>query len=274
MSTRISNLIRTNKYLRFFLLPLILGLRLGEYLRYQNGIDSQKIRELHGKFADKKCIIIGNGPSLSAADLDKIDDRFISIATNRVFDIFPFSHWRPTIYMIMDRSNIRSLGKELKQPPQSEVLIVGDKKVANQWKEYKAIYAMSDWRRKANLHNQINKSFSNDVSRYFSQSSSTTINEIELAIYLGTKEIYLLGMDHSFPIEIDLKGNVRKYNDRVNHFKQSKDKSIYYSNKEALTINYQNIKQFAESKGVRIYNSTRGGQLEVFPRIDFDEVIK
>lgn len=274
MSTRISNLIRTNKYLRLFLLPGILVVRLAEYLKYQNGPYSQMIKELRGKFADKKCIIIGNGPSLSTADLDKIDDRFISIATNRIFDMYPFSHWRPTIYMIMDRSNIRSIGKELKEPPQSEVLIVGDRKVANQWKEYKAIYAMSDWKRKANLHNQINKSFSDDVSCYFSQSSSTTINEIELAIYMGIKEIYLLGMDHSFPIEIDLKGNVHKYVDRENHFKQSKDKSIYYSNKEALTINYQNIKKFAENKGVHIYNSTRGGQLEVFPRVDFDDVVK
>ena len=31
-------------------------------------------------------------------------------------------------------------------------------------------------------------------------------------------------------------------------------------------------KRFCDEHGIKIYNATRGGKLEVFPRVDFDEV--
>ena len=33
-------------------------------------------------------------------------------------------------------------------------------------------------------------------------------------------------------------------------------------------------KQYADKHAVNIYNATRGGMLEVFPRVDFNQVIK
>ena len=33
-------------------------------------------------------------------------------------------------------------------------------------------------------------------------------------------------------------------------------------------------KKFYEGNGRKIYNATRGGKLEVFERVDFDDIIK
>ena len=38
-------------------------------------------------------------------------------------------------------------------------------------------------------------------------------------------------------------------------------------------VGYEAVKRFAREKGCEIYNATRGGMLEVFPRVDFDEII-
>lgn len=33
---------------------------------------------------------------------------------------------------------------------------------------------------------------------------------------------------------------------------------------------YQKIKKYADKKGIKIYNATRGGYLEIFERVNFD----
>ena len=40
-----------------------------------------------------------------------------------------------------------------------------------------------------------------------------------------------------------------------------------------MTEAYVVIKRILNSKGVQVYNATRGGKLEVFPRIDLDDLI-
>ena len=35
---------------------------------------------------------------------------------------------------------------------------------------------------------------------------------------------------------------------------------------------YEVAKENAEKKGIKIYNATRGGKLEVFERVDFDSL--
>ena len=37
---------------------------------------------------------------------------------------------------------------------------------------------------------------------------------------------------------------------------------------------YQKAKQYADAHGIKIYNATRGGKLEVFPRVDFDSLFE
>ena len=37
---------------------------------------------------------------------------------------------------------------------------------------------------------------------------------------------------------------------------------------------YQSAKKYADAHGIKIYNATRGGNLEVFERVDFDSLFK
>ena len=42
---------------------------------------------------------------------------------------------------------------------------------------------------------------------------------------------------------------------------------------ERLTVSYSAAKRYADSHGVKIFNATRGGCLELFTRVDLDAVI-
>ena len=37
---------------------------------------------------------------------------------------------------------------------------------------------------------------------------------------------------------------------------------------------YKSAKKYADAHGIKIYNATRGGKLEVFERVDFDTLFK
>jgi len=34
------------------------------------------------------------------------------------------------------------------------------------------------------------------------------------------------------------------------------------------------MKRHCDSRGIQVYNATRGGKLEVFPRVDFDTLFR
>ena len=77
---------------------------------------------------------------------------------------------------------------------------------------------------------------------------SITYSLIEIAIYMGFKEIYLLGADCNYP-----KGE-------KNHFVESGfvDKNAA-SNPIRMRIGYQAAKEYADAHGIKIVNCTRGG---------------
>ena len=62
------------------------------------------LKDLH---CGKRCFIIGNGPSLAMADLDRLQDE-ITFASNRITLAFEETRWRPTYYTLCDLVVARS----------------------------------------------------------------------------------------------------------------------------------------------------------------------
>lgn len=50
--------------------------------------------------------------------------------------------------------------------------------------------------------------------------------------------------------------------------------STYVAMKDHQFWNYQAARRYAETHGIKIYNATRGGELEVFERVDFDSLFR
>ena len=75
--------------------------------------DGKKLRTLKGRHKGQKCFVIGNGPSLQAHDLQILhDNRIKTFATNRIYNIFPQTDWRPTYYVSEDANVLRGVQKE------------------------------------------------------------------------------------------------------------------------------------------------------------------
>ena len=94
---------------------------------------------------------------------------------------------------------------------------------------------------------------------------------MQIAVYMGIKDIYLLGCDFNYSHGIDISGRYFENRNVVDHF----DKAGQVDSTPNLQYNYRAYlaaEKYARSHGFRIYNATRGGKLDVYERVDFDSL--
>ena len=252
-------------------------------MRYQQSGEGKRVQEFKNKHFGQRCFIIGNGPSLTAQDLDRLQNE-ITFASNKIFYIYDKTKWRPTYYCCFDKSCLKEEIDTIKK--------------GGSYTKFLNYYPAAKFERtpedhiwylafKGKFHvstdyTKVDYTLSDDISRYAMFVPNVTISAIEIAIYMGFKEIYLLGVDHQYALQVDNSGHIH------GRIQQNKDvKANYFAgydmkgnrvadnvyNQDAATIGYKAAKKFAEERNVKIYNATRGGKLEVFERVDFDELM-
>lgn len=232
-----------------------------------------KLYDLKDKFVGKRCFIVATGPSLKIEDLTKLKDE-ICFSMNSICKLFNQTAWRPDYYGIQDSGVFFNM--------QPYIIQYKD--------EFKGIF-MSDEIYGYLLKNDPNldKSFNNIVkysynsayhfydqqfNKFYSKFSenaygivydgySITYSLLQIAVYMGFKEIFLLGCDCNYP-----KG-------QRNHIVESGYVDKYeYLNYDKMMTGYIEAKKYADEHGIKIINCTRGGMLEVFPRMTLEEVLK
>ena len=119
--------------------------------------------------------------------------------------------------------------------------------------------------------------FSADITNQVIEGLTVTYSCIQLAAYMGFSEIYLLGVDHNYSVEIDSDGNIIKHDDHVKNYFDEAAVSINDINLPKvveMTRAYLSAEKYSRDHGFRIYNATRGGKLEVFERVNFDTIVE
>lgn len=269
-----------SKFLRLALCP-VMALRrkhlLSEYVKSE---DSEYIKSLHNKYEGKRCFIIGNGPSLTPEDLDRIKGEY-SFASNRIYYIYEMTQWRPTWYLSIDNNVITSEIENIKRIGAYPKLINYKAKRYGREEGENIHYICT----RGDYHVDINepsvRNLSDDASLGVSWVGTVTVNAIELAAYMGFKEIYLLGVDNNYARKMDKNGCVTvDATMQSSYFKGMKspdgkaDDGYSVQLIDSMNYAYDLAKKFAEKHGVKIYNTTRGGKLETFERVDFDKLMK
>ena len=235
--------------------------------RFFNKINKEKhydeqIRGLKGEGKGKRCFIVGNGPSLTVEQLEQIKDEDC-FGSNRIYKMFDRTAWRPKYYVIQDRyDNTKSIYEKV----DIKNFFVSD----FYWKEHgmKNPHAIC-YHIKRNLKQSREIPFSNDVSKYIQAASTVTYTMIQLAAYMGYSEIYLIGMDHTYANVTNDKGQIIKKNNVKNHAFEDETPNEVVANIAYMELAYSVAREYCESHGIKIYNATIGGELEVFKRTDF-----
>ena len=72
---------------------------------YAKSPDAAYIRALENSRSGGRCFLVGNGPSITASDLDALAGEE-TFASNGIFKVFGGTRWRPTYYLSVDREFI------------------------------------------------------------------------------------------------------------------------------------------------------------------------
>lgn len=233
-----------------------------------------KLKQLKNIHKGERCFVIGNGPSLTSSDLDLIKDEF-SFAANRVFYIFEKTKWRPTYYCAQDTEVVKDIANTL------------DVMIDNSTMLFIISICRSFIPKRIRDNNKVlffrakfvnaydDRLFSNKIENYIFGGGSVTYASIQLAAYMGFSEIYLLGVDHNYNSASFSNGHLDSEDVKNSYFEGMPSNIVMNApNTDNSTLSFIKAKEWADANGIKIMNATRGGKLEVFPRIRLEDIIK
>jgi hypothetical protein len=147
------------------------------------------------------------------------------------------------------------------------------------WKWYDEFTIPNSYYFKTITSGQNVLDFSIDFAKEVVDAPTVAYTAFQLAYYMRFKRIYLIGFDQNYKIAKDKDGNIvvndKLEKDYVSEKYRNEETdnllipNLYEMNKAFISLDYH-IKN--SGLDLEVYNTTRGGMLEVFERKDLDEV--
>lgn len=240
----------------------------------------------------KRCFILGSGPSINNQDLSllKNDNCIVS----NWFILHPqYSMIKPQYYCIwaqhffgtaMDSTtwnpvvnfneflypHINNESESIKVFPSFFRDSIESQKL---FSDHTIIYLDIELSPKIN---EINF-FETDITKKLYHGGTVVINFcIPLAISLGYKEIYLVGCDCNYTKQKHFYdegvGKQTINNDKLSQKQVDLNVLLSFSKNGDVMQSYSVVKQYCDNIGVKIYNATDGGYLNVFDRVKYESL--
>ena len=233
-----------------------------------------RMQALREKYRNhERCFLIGNGPSLNRTDLSVLRDE-VTFAVNGFFLKVRDLDWKPTFYLIEDhlvaedRAHwVNNFHGPIKFFPAylGYVFPPGEDTIFYNHRPRKSYPHGFD--------------FSLEADRITYTGCTVTFSMLQIAAWLGFREIYLIGVDASYDIPSDAQqgkdyavGVLDMKSDDPNHFDPNyfgKGFRWHDPQVEKMVEAYGEARRTLEGTSQRIYNATVGGRLEVFERRSF-----
>lgn len=252
-------------------------------------------KKFENKHHGKRCFIIGNGPSLKHHDLSKLTNEFV-FTVNYMMKSEHYATLNPNYHLffdpvvfelnpnnVNDKIKIELISKTQETNPNITYIIPYRRRLnfMKLFPKLKLIFiynyktATSNQKKIATLH-RITPGFQNVI-----------IYAINTAIYMGFKEIYLLGVDMTGFLE---HFEYNKINDQWGHAyhktQEEKEKNMqtliemnidneFYLKTYGKTLEqFKLIKKYAQSKNVKLSNASQHGALDVLERVNYNDIFK
>ncbi len=224
----------------------------------------QKINKLKNSHSGERCVIIGNGPSLKNTNLSKLKNVF-TIGMNRFYMAFPELGFTSSILLTVNDLVIEQCAEDIRNLPIPTFV---------SWRGRKYIQPSP------NLHylhtSYVLPGFSTNAAGRLWEGATVTFVAMQLAYFMGFKQVILIGVDHSFATQGTPNTTVVSGGDDPNHFNPGyfgKGFRWQLPDLETSEIAYAMAKSAYEKDGREILDATVGGKLAVFPKVNYDSII-
>lgn len=233
----------------------------------------EKLAELKDKYKGQRCFLVGTGPSLTDEDVLKLRGENTFMVNSFALAMEELNFY-PTFYGFIDATCMNEFGDRILKNQESLIFFPRRTNLSKQ--DYRKL------RNKSNAYEflmmypgewtffskKLPMEFSRDITQFVGWGYTVTYCAMQLLAYMGFSEIYLLGMDCSYPKGVKCYKDIRC----AEEIAQGGHKKGAVVNE--YIISYIAAKEYCDRNGIKVYNATRGGHLEVFPRVNLDEVVK
>jgi len=232
----------------------------------------KRYRNIH---KDGRAFILGNGPSLNKCNLKYLKDE-ITFGVNAIFLNYEKMGYFPTYYVVEDIFVAEDRREEI-------IKYIGPQKFIGNALKY-CLKGSHDtvW---LNVRYKFNEyedfpHFSTDCEKELWVGGTVSYICLQMAFYMGIKEVYLIGFDHNYYIKSDVKKkgvDFESMSGDPNHFHSGyfgKGYRWHDPKLERMEKAYKKAKKIYELNGRKIYNATIGGKLEIFERREYDKIFQ
>lgn len=257
--------------------------------------DISRFKDIH---KGKRCFIMGNGPSLNRMDLSRLAGETV-FACNAAFLLFDRISWRPRYYVCVDSRVLPDRAAEI------DVMLTENPGMQGFFPAFLQEHTGAKFRRATrailppgpnrNFFNERANStddpprsmFSLDANEAVIQPYTVAITMMQLAAYMGFTEIVLIGCDTNYVVPATVRRGgdddpgglalTSERDDDANHFDPryfGKDRKWHDPQPEMMIRHHQYAKEALDAIGVKVFNATVGGKLEVFPRRAFESLTR
>lgn len=241
---------------------------------------SHRLSGLRECYRGERCFIMGSGPSLNQMDLERLRHEYVW-GVNKCYLLFDRISWRPAFYTAVDRRVVPDMARQIERLVRT--LLRTRFFFPARFLEEGVLRPAANiyWYREAPLKESglPFRMFSLRASDWVAEVRTVTIAALQLAVYLGFNPIYLIGCDTSYAVQPTVRHEedhpdrlVSTDNDDANHFDPryfGKGSRWHQPHVERMLFHYAQARRACEAVGVKVYNATAGGKLEVFPRVDY-----
>lgn len=232
----------------------------------------KRLRKFKNIHCGERVFLIGTGFSLTDEDVLKLRNEY-TFSVNSFAKATKLIDFYPTYYLFTDGEVMSSFGKDVLEQKGTSIFFPQRKGLEHRY--YKMLsnadniyeFLMKDSMHWTTFIHGKPKKFSYDIEKEIIWSWSCVYAAMQVIAYMGFSEVYLLGMDCIMP------AGVKNYMDD----RDEKDIGeggflVGHVINQYIDV-WESVKEYTSMLDIRIYNATRGGELEVFQRVDLDEVI-
>ena len=224
----------------------------------------ERMAALKDSHKGERCFLIGNGPSLKQTDMSKLKGEH-TLGTNRIYLAFPELGFTTRYYLSVNDLVIEQCAQDIQNLPVPR--FIG-------WRAHRWIKPQD------NLYfihtTYTGEKFAKDVRGRVWEGGTVTYTALQVAFFLGFKQVILVGVDHNY-VHQGGKPNetVVSQGDDPNHFHPGYfGKGFRWQLPDLVQWEdaYRLARRTYEADGRQVLDATVGGKLRVFERVLYDSL--
>lgn len=229
----------------------------------KNSHNDFKLQRFKDKYKNKRCFIIGNGPSLNKIDPTFLGDEY-TFGLNRIY--LKFSDWgfKTNFLVCINKLVIDQFFRDFRKQNIDTFVRWDSRKY---FKDNRKFYFLKS------VNGPL---FSQDISNGVWEGSTVTYVAMQMAFFMGFQKVILIGVDHNFKAKGTAHRIQTMKKDDVDHFSKDYFKGVKWQlpDLETSELAYRIAKYVFEFNGREIVDATVDGKLKVFKKVKYESLFQ